>query len=327
MSAPTLVTGATGFIGRHVVDGLLARGEPVRVFVRHLDDLAAPVRGRVDVVIGDLRDPRAVRRAAAGARQVVHLAAFARAWSTDPGMFEAVNVRAVWTLLEALSAERVRRLVHVSTVLTLPPRRPAPVSRLAGRPTPYERSKRAGERLVEVWGQSEGEAVVVHPTRVYGPGPMTDANGVTRAVRLYLRGLLRARIADGDVRANYVHVRDVARGICLALGRGRAGHHYVLGGPDNISFGGFLDVLAELSGVDRTVVALPPGAALLVGSIGELWGRLGGDPSLTRGWVRVFLEDRPADIEPARRELGYGPRPLRCGLAETVAWLRHREAA
>lgn len=326
-SGPTLVTGATGFIGRHVARLLAAAGEPLRLLVRRPDALAPEVRSRAEVVVGDLRDREAVRRAAEGVRRAVHLAAVARAWLPDPGIFEAVNVRAVGELLEALDGAGARRIVHASTILTLPPERPAPVDGEAARPTPYERSKAAGERLVEAWNRPGREAVIVHPTRVYGPGPLNDANGVTLAASLYLRGRLRARIADGEVRGNYVHVEDVARGACLALERGRPGEHYVLGGPDDLSFRGFLDLVAELSGVRRAVVPLPPSAALLAGRLGEAWGRLGGEPSLTRGWVRVFLEDRPADIGPARRDLGYEPRPLREGLAGTLAWLPQDEAA
>jgi nucleoside-diphosphate-sugar epimerase len=326
VTGPTLLTGSTGFIGRRVLEDLLARRQTVRVLVRRPEVLPRWVRDRVEVVVGDLRDRAAVARAAAGASRAVHLAAYARAWASDPGLFDAINVGAVKGLLEALDGAGVRRLVHASTILTLPPRRPSGVTGRAARPTPYERSKRAGERLVDSWGRTAGEAIVVHPTRVYGPGPLTDANGVTRAVRLYLRGRLRARIADGGVLANYVHVEDVARGIRLALDHGRPGRHYILGGPDNVSLEELLRIVATVSGVERHVASLPAGAALLVGRLGELWGRLGGAPSLTRGWVRVFLEDRPADIARANRELGYEPRPLRTGLAETVAWLRNGNA-
>jgi nucleoside-diphosphate-sugar epimerase len=73
---------------------------------------------------------------------------------------------------------------------------------------------------------------------------------------------------------------------------------------------------------------LPAGAALATARAAELWGRLGGTAFITPGWVRVFLEDRRVDLEPERRALGYRPRLLRQGLAETIAWLRAgRQAA
>src|SRR2546427_596110 len=157
--------------------------------------------------------PIPVVAAVRGAETVLHLAACARAWARDPAEFTAVNVHTVERLLESAHAAGVSRLVHVSTMLTLPPGRPAPLDGLAARPTPYEESKRAGERLVESYAAAGRHAVIVHPTRVYGSGPCNDANAVTRVIALYLRGRFRVRLDDGDVLASYVHAADVADGI------------------------------------------------------------------------------------------------------------------
>lgn len=317
MNGPVVVTGATGFIGTRLVDQLVADGARVRVLVRSPHGLAADVRGRVEVVTGDIRDPRAVDQAVFGAHTVLHLAALAKAWVSDPAAFTETNVRAVEHVLEAARRHGVERLVHVSTALTLSPPNDTP-PRLA---TPYERSKLAGERLVETYAREDGDAVIVHPTRVYGPGPLNDANGVTKMIDLYLRGRFRFRIADGGARANYVHAADVARGIRLAAERGRSGEHYVLGGDENLSLAAFLGRVGALAGRRRQVVPIPVFLARGVGLAGELWGRLRGETSLTRGWVDVFLRDLRVDVEPARRELGYVPRPLDRGLRETLHWL------
>lgn len=318
MSARVVVTGATGFIGRKLVRRLIREDAIVRVFVRSPDRLSLDVRGQVEVVTGDVVDRSATMSALRDADEVFHLAACARAWASDPAEFTEVNVEGVRHVLEAARAHRVRRLVHVSTVLTLgaggPGDSPSPV-------TPYGRSKLAGERLVEAYAAQGRHAVIVHPTRVYGPGPLNDANGVTKMISLYLRGRFRARIADGGALANYVHVDDVAEGIRLAAAHGRAGGHYVLGGGENISLEGLLERVADISGVWRQVVPLPPRLARAVGSAGELLGRLGMGTSLTRAWVEALMRDLPVDITPARRELGYSPRPLDTGLEEVLRWL------
>ena len=163
--------------------------------------------------------------------------------------------------------------------------------------------------------------MIVHPARVYGPGPCNDANALTRVIDLYLRGRFRVRLQDGDVLGSYVHAADVADGIRRAAHAGRPGAHYVLGG-ENFSFRAFLDLVGELSGTRQRVVALPRRAALAAGYLGLLWGRLGGATPIPPGWIRVFLEDRPGDIASARRDLGYEPRSARVGVAETIAWLR-----
>jgi farnesol dehydrogenase len=293
----------------------------VRVLCRRPERLDPGVAGRVEIVQGDIRDAAPIGAAVRGARIVLHLAACARAWSRDPNEFRDVNVRATRRLLAAAREAGVERLVHVSTLLTLPPYRPAPLRDGALEPTPYEATKRAGERLVEDYAAAGLDAVIVHPTRVYGPGPLNDANGVTRMIGLYVAGRFRVRLADRDVLANYVHAADVAAGIVRAGERGRAGVHYVLGGAENVSLREFLEIVAELSGRRYRTVALPPSAALAVARAAELWARLGGGTSITTGWVRVFLEDRRVDITASREELGYRPRPLRAGVAETLRWL------
>jgi nucleoside-diphosphate-sugar epimerase len=323
MSGLVLVTGATGFIGTYLLRQLVASGQAVRVLARRPSALDTALRGAVETIAGDVRDPAAIGRAVPGAHTVLHLAACARAWSRDPNEFTSVNVHAVETLLTAAARAGVERLVHVSTVLTLPPFRPAPVDGAAGRPTPYEVTKRAGERLVESYAAQGRHAAIVHPTRVYGPGPLTDANAVSKVIALYLSGRFRVRLDDHDALANYVHAADVATGIRLAAERGRPGAHYLLGG-ENISFRGFLALVAELAGVRRRVLALPTPAALAVAHAAELWGRLGGTAPLTPGWVRVFLEDRRGDIGPAQTDLDYAPRSLRTGLTETIGWLTQR---
>ncbi|HXF96019.1 MAG TPA: NAD-dependent epimerase/dehydratase family protein [Gemmatimonadales bacterium] len=322
MNGLVLVTGATGFIGSHLVTQLVERRLPVRVLARRPEALPPAVRGRVDVRSHDLRDREGWRRTLAEVETVLHLAACARAWTSDPREFVSANLEAVGALLHAARERGLSRLVHVSTILTLPPAKPAPGER---RLTPYEATKLAGERLVDAYATEGRHAVVVHPARVYGPGPLTDANVVTRVIALYLAGRFRMRIADGDVRGSYAHVDDVAAGIRLAAERGQPGAHYLLGG-ENASLREFLALVRELTGVCRSVLTVPPWAAIAAARAAEWWGRAwgGGGAPIIRDWIRVLLEDRPGDIAPARRDLGYDPRPLRAGLEETIAWLRDR---
>lgn len=324
MNGPILVTGATGFIGGYLLPLLLEREAPVRVLVRNPQLLPPTVRSRLEVHVGDIRNREAMRRAVDGADTVLHLAACARAWMRDRDAYHAINVVAVETLLAACERFDVRRLVHVSTILTLPPFRPAAHVGRAGYPTPYEQTKLDGERLVEAYAAAGRHASIVHPTRVFGPGALTDANAVTRAVSLYLHGRLRVRLADGGALANYVYAGDVAQGIQLAAERGRSGAHYILGG-DNVSFTEFLDLVAELGKVRRRTIPLPPALALGVARIAQTWGRLGGIAPITPRFVRVFLEDRRADLTATRRDLGYRPRSLRDGLDTTIHWLRVQE--
>jgi nucleoside-diphosphate-sugar epimerase len=317
-----LVTGATGLIGRYVARRLVTDGRPVRALIRQAQRLDEDLRDSLDLVVGDLRDERSIARAMEGVSEVYHLAACAKVWSRDPDEYHQVNVGAVRALVDRAADEEVHRFVHVSTVLTLPPHAPAPLGPRAQRLTPYELTKREGEKVVERFAAERGHAVIVHPTRVFGPGPLNDANAATRMVALYLRGRFRFRLADGDVLGNYVHAADVAEGMVLAGRKGRTGEHYTLGG-ENRSLRDLLSLVAEVAEVPaRRVIPLPTPVALAIGHASLLLARLGGPALLTPEWIRTFLEDRRVDIGPARNELGYHPRPLREGLTETVQWLR-----
>jgi farnesol dehydrogenase len=322
MSGPSLVTGATGLIGRYVARRLVTDGRRVRAVVRQVQRLDEDLRESLDLVVGDLRDERVVARAMEGVSEVYHLAACAKVWSRNPEEYHDVNVRAVRMLVDRAAAEEVHRFVHVSTVLTLPPHAPAPLGPRAQRLTPYELTKREGERVVERFAAERGHAVIVHPTRVYGPGPLNDANAATRMLALYLRGRFRVRLADGDVLGNYVHAADVAEGMVLAGRKGRAGEHYTLGG-ENLSLRDLLNLVAEVAEArPRWVIPLPTPMALTVGHASLLLARLGGPSLITPEWIRTFLEDRRVDIGPTREALGYHPRPVREGLTETIGWLR-----
>ncbi len=320
MKGTVLVTGGTGFVGGRLVRRLIDEGRTVRVLVRdpaRLDPEAAPM---LEIVRGDLGDGLAITRAVNGVDTILHLAALATAFDRDPDRYFRINARGLQGLLGAAQAEGVRRVVHVSTVAVTPPVRRPQVPGLPGRPTPYARSKMAAETLVQDYVRQGGQAVIVRPTRVYGPGPWNDANGTTRLAAMYLKGTFRFRLNDGGVRANYVHVDDVVEGILLAAEHGRSGCAYMLGGQ-NATLQEYLHLISRQTGVRRRVWAVEPQVMVPVANLCKLWGRLGGRTSLTPGWLNNFLEDRPADISDAVRDLGYRPRGLNEGLTETLAWL------
>ena len=269
---------------------------------------------------GDLQDREATAKAMTGVDIVLHLAALATAHNPDSGKYMRDNASAVGMLLDEAAQANVRRFVHVSTIAALPPERPADQWGVPHRPTPYAVSKIASEDLVLKYAAAGHEAVVVRPTRVYGPGPWNDANGTTRMMAMFLRGRFRFRLADGDVEANYVHVQDVVQGILQAAEHGQSGVGYQLGG-ENATLADFLRVISEVSGIRRRVLSVSPLAVAPVAYLAAGWGKLGGHPSLTPEWLNNFLEHRPVDISRSRQDLGYAPRSLRDGVAETLSWL------
>jgi nucleoside-diphosphate-sugar epimerase len=322
-----LVTGATGFIGRHLVAALLAAGKPVRVLVRAkpgrsptatdpvpLPFPVSPQTPGAELAWGSLDDAAAVERAARGVDTIFHLAGCVRAWARDPREFMTVNVAGTQAVLRAALACGTSNVVHVSTEL---------VQEGIEDRTAYQRTKRAAEALVAGYVGQGRRAVIVRPTRVYGPGPLNAANSVTRVIDLYRRGLFRVRIADGGARANYVYVEDVVDGLLRAAASGANGAAYLVGG-ENLTLPELLAVVAEASGATHAVVPLPRPVARVAAGLCELGALAGIEPPITRDWVALLTEDRPMSSARAQAELGYAARSAREGVGATVKWLATR---
>jgi dihydroflavonol-4-reductase len=317
-----LVTGGSGFIGRHVVAALRARGASIRVLdLASADDLGAGV----EFVSGSILDASRLNAAMRDVRHVYHLAGIAKLWSRDRADFDRINAEGTTMVLRAAAAHRVERVIHCSTEAILLPKRGGgalidetvqPV--LADMPGPYTRSKLKAEQAVAAAAQEGLNALIVNPTVPIGPG---DRNLTPPAVMLsmFLNGQSPAYL---DCVLNLVDVRDVAAGMVLAAERGRAGERYILGGK-NIALGDLLVLLARMSARPMPKRPVPPWLALASAAVTEwvadyLTKRT---PAATREGVRLALRSRPFDSRKARDELGYAQRPLEDALTDTLAWL------
>jgi dihydroflavonol-4-reductase len=308
----TLVTGGTGFIRRSVVRLLRERGEDVDALVRAGSD-ATPLEDLgARIVRGDVLVAEDVRRAAADAGRVVHLAGLVAYERRDVPRLRALNVDSVANVVAALPEGA--RLVHVSSVAAIgpAPARDRPATEEQPWPDranayPYPASKRAGEQVALAAAAQGRDVVVASPAFVLGAGDVNKSS--TFAVWRYLQGTLRIHTPGG---LSYVHVDDVAAGILAVADRGRAGERYALANRDgNLSHEDFFRRIGEVTGERRRMVGLPH--ALAVGGAQVLrWPiRPGEVRSATNWWFY--------DQAKAERELGYVNRPLDETIAETVA--------
>lgn len=306
---PVAVTGATGFLGRHVVTALARAGVPVRVLARNIPDPQLWPGAAPEVVLGELADSAALARLTAGAAGVVHVAGLVRA--RDGAAFLRVNRDGTAALAAA-----ARRLA--------PEARFVAVSSLAARVpglSDYAASKAAGEAAARAaYADAPGRLAILRPPAIYGPGD--------RATLALFRAAGRA-VAPvfGSGRIAVVHVADAAGAIArLALGAGEAGCHALADPtPGGYTMRELLEEAARAVGTTPRLVALPDGLLLAAGAAGSLWGRLGGRvPMLTRGKAREMLHRdwSVTDTEHLPHEVH---RP-RIGIAEgfrgTVAWYR-----
>ncbi|MBK9091106.1 MAG: NAD-dependent epimerase/dehydratase family protein [Holophagales bacterium] len=175
---PVFVTGGTGFVGGRLVASLLARGRSVRGLARPTSERAAGAE-RLEWVEGDILDRDSLRRAVAGCTEVFHLAAYARNWAKDPSTFFRLNVEGTRNVFEAAAEAGVRRIVYTSTVVVFgPTSEVSSGTRRRRGDAPFSHGVRRDQVRRREGGSGAGcpgiPIVVVHPTRVYGPGKRTE---------------------------------------------------------------------------------------------------------------------------------------------------------
>ena len=304
-AALALVTGGAGFIGSHLVEALLARGQRVRV----LDDFSSgrreflPRHAELEVITGDIRDPEAVRRALAGVEVVFHQAALRSVPRSveDPWAYHDVNATGTMRLLLAAREAGIRRVVFASSSsvygnqLVLPLHealRPVPIS-------PYGASKLIGEHYGANFSLHYGlETVSLRYFNVFGPrqDPTSEyAAVVARFILAARQGQPLEVHGDGQQTRDFTYVSNVVDANLVA---------------------------AEASGVGGEVFNIACGQQLSILDIARGLEKVLGRPLATRhtppraGDVRDTL----ADVSKARERLGYRPRVgFPEGLRRTVA--------
>jgi len=324
-----LLTGGTGFLGRRAA-ARLAREHAVRLLVR-----PGPGRGALDegyeTAAGDVTDRDSLAAAMAGCDAVVHAAALVKILA-PAAEFDRVNVGGLENVLAAAERAGVGRIVYVSSFIALGPSESGPGGLFDETVEPlrpgrrwindYERTKSLADAAARAAIARGAPLSVVYPAVIYGPGELTEGNIVVRHILDLAHRRLPALLGRPERRWSYAFVEDVAEGIAQALVRGEAGGRYLLGG-DNVTSAEFYRAVAELGGVRVPAARMPDAVATASGALMKLAARLtGGTPKLTPDLVEIYRHDWAYDSSRAARELGYAPRPLAAGLAETFAWLR-----
>jgi dihydroflavonol-4-reductase len=325
MSAKTsLVTGANGFLGCHVVRALISRGDTVRALARDNADISALRAINCEIVRGDVRDLDSLRKATKGCDEVYHVAADYRLWVVDEAPMYAANVEGTRNVITAARENGVTRIVHTSTVgaLGIPhgasgrEDTPVTVDAMVG---PYKRSKFLAERIAEEAARAGAPVVIVNPSTPIGPLDYKP----TPTGRMIVDFLNRRMPAYLDTGLNLVGVEDCARGHLLAAERGRIGEKYILGG-ENLSLAELFAHLARLSGIPAPKVRIPYAVAYGFALGAEAFARAvthkAPRASLTE--VRMARKKMFFDSSKAKGELGYEPGPIDPALRRAIDFFR-----
>ena len=318
-----LVTGATGFIGSHLVEALVQRGAQVRCLVRDKTKLGWVKDSPVEFVVGNCREKNSLKQAVQDVDQVFHLAGATMAVK-EKTYFE-VNGLGTENLVQACieNNPRLQKFISISSQAAAGPCRSGekkkesdpcePVS-------PYGKSKLLGEKLA----LSHAHALpllILRPCAVYGPrdkGFYTLCKGLSRRINPVL--------ADHDQHISMCHVQDLVRGILLAAEtRTESGEIFFLSDGHDYRMAEIGDIFAQAMQINPLKLRLPRQMLFGMAFIAECFSRLTGTPSImSRGKVKEMIcKNWLCDISKARALLGYEPRiALARGAELTVAWYK-----
>ncbi|MEZ4452711.1 MAG: NAD-dependent epimerase/dehydratase family protein [Nannocystaceae bacterium] len=331
-SQRSLVTGGCGFVGRALVDALLARGDAVSV----LDHAGDAWRDDMTLIRADLRDAAAVDAAIAGADAVFHSASLVHTKASRESLVRAVNIDGAHNVLAACQRGGVTRLIYVSSAsvvydghdirggdetMPYPDRFPAL----------YAETKAIAERALLAADGAQGvKTVSIRPHVVFGPG---DTRLVPAILSRARAGKLKFRVGSDAKRSDFTYVGNVVQALLLADERLQGGapiggQAYFITNGEPRSFWDFVGRIVEAVGYARPRFEIPYGVAYAAATVRELFdtlvrgGTLHAEEGLSRFAIRYLCTDHYFSHAKATRDLGYVPETnLDEGIARTVASL------
>jgi NADH dehydrogenase len=288
-----LVTGASGFVGRHLCAALRAAGHVVRGLVHRPEAAARLARQGIEPWLGEITDEAALRAAVSGVAAVVHTVAIIH--ERGRHTFTAVNYEGTARLLNATEQARVARFVHLSAL-----------GADAASPYPYLRSKGLGEQAVMA---ADLGWTILRPSIIFGPG---DAFFGTLATIARLSPVIPI-VGDGQTRFQPIAVADVVACVQAALQDDRhRRQRYDIAGPDVLTYEQLVDLVRSRLGLRRIILHIPPA---IVRPVAAAMERLLPRPLVTPGQLDLLAVDNVTADNAAPRLLGRPPQSVRDGLA------------
>ena len=322
-----LVTGGDGLLGSNVVRELLARNYNVRVLVqsgRKVDTLQGL---DIETIEGDILNIDSLEKAVLGCEGVIHIAAITNVWPSRGEIYHKVNVEGTRNMVEVALKARVNRFVHIGSASSFYyGSQQSPGTEANVRPTSpygldYIDTKTAGQQLVLKAVQSQGlPAVVVNPTFMLGAYDSKPSSGAM--IVAIAKGKVPGFTKGGK---NWVHVRDVAIGVCLALEKGAIGECYIMG-HENLSYKEALTRIATAMGKKPPKIGLPNVVVKLFGLLGSAIGNISGKtPAMSYPMARVACDGHYFSPEKAVRELGLPQTPIEEAAKDAYQWFSENQ--
>ena len=322
-----LITGATGFIGPHLIKKLTGEGHLCRCLVRNSSQTDFLNAAGVELVEGDITRPESLKGIADGMERVLHMATLGHMsnFSVTESMFEAINVHGTRNIMAEALRAGVGRIVHCSTVAAMGicAEVPATEESVCNPHHPYGRSKLQAEQIVlGMVNDQDLPAVIIRFSMVYGPG---DPRDILKLTRMTKKGLF-PKVGNRPKLTPLIHVDDAIQGLLVAADKGDPGEKYLITNQDSLPFDEIRKILQSALGVTRLPIYVPEWAALSIASLVEkIFPLIGKTPPVARKNIESTLADRVFSIDKAQREIGFNPQvdPV-AGLKATVEWYKEQ---
>ncbi len=322
----TLITGASGLLGGHLITALQARGDDIHALALVNEDTSALEARNVTIHRGDIRQPETLTSAMEGVDLVFHLAGMMGFWLPMSDYY-AVNVTGSENVIRKAMAAGAKRIVHISswTVYGMnigqPAREDFPMQPFY---EPYAVTKTEGDKAVQrLIAEEHAPVVIIRPGTFFGPGDRLHFARMTDRV-VNGSGIV---VGNGNNALPFVYVTDVAHALMLAAENPDAvGKAFNITNDEPITQEGMLRAIAEEMGAAPPRIHVPYHALYAAA-----WGaerveavvKPGRQPIVTRLGVKLFGTDNRHSIQRAREVLGFEPQvPLREGVRLAANWYR-----
>lgn len=324
-----IVTGASGYLGRAVVELLLSRGACVRALV-HTEQSWLHISSHAEMVFGNVLIPRSLDALFADTAgrdvYVIHSAAKISVKKHDEEAYH-LNVVGTKHIIDLCRKHHVKKLVYVSSVDALDPdaadgpiAEPEGEYRIGRAGSDYAKSKADASNLVLFAVENGLDATLVLPSCILGPGDMRGGFTSTM-IAVYLIGIPPVSVAGGY---DFVDVRDAAAGIVAACSA-PAGESYILGGGYGTVTEVF-DTLANQLGRRKTALTLPTWVLYPAVPVLWLYAHVRKKPTpITPNAIRLLGGGYRYTHEKAARELGFSPRPLEETVRDTARFIQEQK--
>ena len=317
------VTGATGFIGSHLVKRLVQTDQDVVCLVRPTSNVGPLEKLGVHLSVGDVTKKDTVAEGMRGCDWAVNLANVYSFWEPDKSTYSRINIEGTRNVMAAALETSVAKVVHISTYGTFGKPVECPFTEdCAVVPlfaSEYTRTKYAGDQIVWDYHDKHGlPLVVVHPCVVIGPG---DTQATGQYIRDFIQRRLPATLFE-DTQYTYVHVKDVAEAIVKVLEKpDNIGQKYIIG-KHRMSIGQINQLLNEITGAPIPRLRIPGFLATITAAFCTLVANLTKKPppwGMCSDQIRSMKESIVAEGSKAETELGIEYTPVRIAIEEMVA--------